>query len=175
MANKRKKVCISLLLIVFIAIISMFIPYKQSLVFLQTEQNEVLCYLPVAPGDRFKIKYLHSIHLSDVIESYEVTKQQGIRQYELEYEDFAIGMPSEAAEGESFVNENGKYYIKNMRRDFPYFDLRVGKVRANHTLIYKNTSFPLAHAIEPGTRVRVQVRKINMIQELRGVNILDAK
>jgi hypothetical protein len=174
MVNKRKKVCISLLLIVIITIITMFIPYKQSLVFLETEQNVIFCYIPVAPGDRFKIKYLHSIHLSDVIESYEITKQ-GIRQYELEYEDFAIGMPSEAAEGESFVNKNGKYYIKNMKRDFPYFDLRVGKVRANHTLIYKNTSFPLAQAIEPGTRVRVQVSKINMIQQLRGVNILDAE
>jgi hypothetical protein len=51
--------------------------------------------------------------------------------------------------------------------------LRVGQVRANHTLLYKKKAYPLADFIEPGTRIMVQIKKLNFIQQLRGVNILD--
>ncbi|WP_210364532.1 DUF1850 domain-containing protein [Bacillus sp. REN3] len=178
MKKIRKKIMISILLpsILLLAIIlSLLIPYKQALVFLQPEQNKILCYAPIAAGERFKIKYKHSIHLSDVLESYEVTGQGHIRQYELEYEDFAIGMPSEPAEGEKFETRDGKYYLENMNREFEQFDLRVGKVRANHTLVLDNSSYPLANAIEPGTRVRVLIKKMNLLQQMEGVNILDEK
>ncbi len=81
------------------------------------------------------MKYTHSIHLSDVVESYVVTKDHEIKQFELMYEDFAIGMPENASEGETFEHSDGKYYLKNMDKISPSFDLRIGKVRANHTLI----------------------------------------
>ncbi|MCM3124805.1 MULTISPECIES: DUF1850 domain-containing protein [unclassified Mesobacillus] len=169
----NKKIFVLLLLIMLILIISINIPYKQALVFLQPEEEDILCYVPIAQGDKFKIKYTHSIHLSDVIESYKITEQNEIQQYELEYEDFAIGMPSEIAEGEHFEMQDGKYRIKNMERRFKHFDLRVGKVRANHTFMQGKVSFPLSKAIEPGTRVRIQVMNINVIQQMKGVNILE--
>ena len=50
-----------------------------------------------------------------------------MKQFELMYEDFSIGMPAHAAEGETFERKNGKYYLKNMNRVFPSFDLRTGK------------------------------------------------
>jgi hypothetical protein len=173
MNNSKKLNFVLFLLTVIIITISLLIPYKQALVFLQIEDNKAITYLPLATGDTFKIKYKHSIHLTDVIESYRATKQGNIRQYELEYENYAIGMPSAASEGEIFEVKDGKYYIKNMKRDFPSFVLRVGQVRANHTLLYKNRAYPLAEFIEPGTRVIIQIKKLNVIQQLRGVNILD--
>jgi hypothetical protein len=169
----KKKIFVLLLLIIVFSITSMYIPYRQALVFLQPEEDDILCYVPISAGGKFKIKYKHSIHLSDVIESYEVTERNEIRQYELEYEDFAIGMPSEASDGEIFEVKDGKYFMKNMNRVFGHFDLRVGKVRANHTLVHGKISYPLSKAIEPGTRVRIQVKKINFIQQLKGVNILE--
>ncbi|MEH7442858.1 DUF1850 domain-containing protein [Bacillus sp. JJ1122] len=172
--KKRNKFFV-LLLLIFLTIIAMYIPYKQALVFVLPERDEIVCYVPMSAGDTFKIKYTHSIHLTDVIESYQITKHNEIRQYELEYEDFAIGMPSEAAKGEHFEMKNGKYYIKNMNRTFENFLLRVGKVRANHTFIQGDVSFPLSGAIEPGARVRIQVKKINFIQQMEGVNILEHK
>lgn len=171
----KNKFFVLLIPIILFAIISFFFPYKKALIFLQPEKDDILCYVPIAAGDTFKIQFKHSIHLSDVIESYEVTEKDEIRQYELEYEDFAIGMPSEAGEGETFEMKGGKYFIKNMNRKFESFDLRIGKVRANHRLVYGNVSYPLSRAIEPGTKVRVQVKKISLIQQLEGVNILGHK
>lgn len=171
----KPKIFVLLTLIIFLAIISINIPYKQALVFQAPESNDILCYVPINTGEAFKIKYKHSIHLSDVIESYKVTESHKIRQYELEYEDFAIGMPSEIADGENFEIKDGKYYITNMNREFSHFDMRLGQVRANHTLIYEDITYPLSKAIEPGTRVRIKIEEISLLKQLEGVNILDDK
>ncbi|ESU32677.1 hypothetical protein G3A_10060 [Bacillus sp. 17376] len=171
----KPKIFVLLTLIIFLAIISINIPYKQALVFQAPESNDILCYVPINAGETFKIKYKHSIHLSDVIESYKVTESDKIRQYELEYEDFAIGMPSEIADGENFEMKDGKYYITKMNREFSHFDMRLGQVRANHTLIYEDITYPLSKAIEPGSRVRIKIEKISLLNQLEGVNILDDK
>jgi hypothetical protein len=173
--SKNRNITFVLILLTAIIIILMFIPYKQALVFLQVEKNDELSYVPISTGETFKIKYKHSIHLSDVIESYKVTKQNEIQQYELEYEEFAVGMPADASEGEAFEIKDGKFYIKNMQREFPSFILRIGQVRANHTLIHQDGSYPLSSYHEPGSRVLIQVKKLSFIQQLKGVNILDDK
>lgn len=165
---------IILLFLIFISIaIMIFIPFKQALVFEYQNTGKVLAYIPFSKEKNFKIKYTHSIHLSDVVESYSVTKENNIKQYELIYEDFAIGMPENASDGETFEQKDGKYYIKNMNRIFPFFDLRIGKVKANHRLIYKNIEYPLVDSIMAGTWVRIKIEKISLFQRLRGVNILE--
>ena len=44
----------------------------------------------------FDIRYTHSVHKTPVQESYYVSESGEIVQYELAYENFAIGMPSNA-------------------------------------------------------------------------------
>jgi len=160
---------LSLLFIIFLSMI----PYKKALTFQLENTGEVLVYIPLGDHPEFKIKYTHSIHQSDVIESYQVNSIGEIKQFELEYSDFSIGMPENASNGEVFEHKNGKYYIKNMNQVFPYFDLRTGKVRANHTVIYENQQFPLNKYIEPGTWVRIKVIKMNLYQHWKGVNLVD--
>ncbi|MFE8700452.1 DUF1850 domain-containing protein [Cytobacillus sp. FJAT-54145] len=160
------------LIFTFIAIL-IVIPYKQALVFQYQNTGKVLAYIPLSEDKTFKIKYTHSIHLSDVIESYQITNNGQIKQYELEFEHFSIGMPENASEGERFEQKDGKYYIKNMNNLFPSFDLRIGQVRANHTVIFQKKDYPLSKTIEPGTWVRIKAEKLNIIQQLKGVNILE--
>lgn len=160
------------LILISIAII-FFIPITQALVFEYQNSGKMLAYIPISKEKNFKIKYTHSIHLSDVVESYTVTEEKMIKQYELMYEDFAIGMPENATDGEIFEQKEGKYYIKNMNRTFPLFDLRIGKVRANHRVLYQNKEYPLANYIEAGTWVRIKIEKISLFQQLKGVNILE--
>lgn len=174
---KVKKPGIRSIFLVFLIITSivviLFIPTRQALVLQYQNTGDVLAYIPLSEQSQFKMKYTHSIHLSDVVESYTITDDKEIKQYELMYEDFAIGMPENAAEGEVFEQKDGKYYIKNMNRNFPYFDLRVGKVRANHTIIFNNKEYPLSHFVEPGIWIRIEADKLNLLQRLKGVNMLD--
>lgn len=167
----KVKLILAFLILTSIAIM-LFIPIKQAIVFEYQNKGEVLAYFPFKEDSSFKIKYTHSIHLSDVVESYRITEKGDIQLYELMYEDFAIGMPENASNGEIFEQRDGKYYIKNMNRIFPFFDLRLGEVRANHTVISEEKEYPLSNYIEPGTWVRIKAKKINLIDTLKGVNIL---
>lgn len=174
MKKKHRKRIIFLVPLIFIIITTLvFIPFKQALVFKYQNTEKVLAYIPLNKEQTFKIKYTHSIHLSDVIESYQIKEDGNIQQYELMFEDFAIGMPSGANEGEVFEEKDGKYYLKNMNNVFPHFDLRIGQVKANHTVIFKEKEFPLTSYIEPGTWVRIKVEKLSFLQQLKGVNIIE--
>ncbi|WP_338449009.1 DUF1850 domain-containing protein [Niallia oryzisoli] len=172
---KSKSIYLLFLIPFFLIIILLFIftPVKEALVFQYQNSGKTLAYIPISEGNTFQMKYTHSIHLSDVVESYEVTGDRQIKQYELMYEDFAIGMPENASGGETFEQKNGKYYLKNMDRKFPSFDLRTGKVRANHTLIFLEKEYPLSRVIKPGTWVRIKIARINLWQMWKGVNMLE--
>jgi hypothetical protein len=168
-----KRSLLLLALIFTFILILLFTPMKECLVFQFQNSGHVLAYIPISKGETFQIKYTHSIHLSPVVDSYLVTEYGEMKQYELMYENFSIGMPANSAVGETFVQKSGKYYLKNMNRVFPSFDLRVGKVRANHTLIFQEKEYPLSNYLEPGTWVRIKIEKINLWQQWKGVNILD--
>ncbi|MBY0120986.1 DUF1850 domain-containing protein [Bacillus sp. S/N-304-OC-R1] len=170
----NRKSVIVLLLILSSIVLLFFIPFRQVLAFEYQDSGRLLAYIPLTKEEKFKIKYTHSIHLTDVIESYQMTKNGEIKQYELMYEDFSIGMPENAGEGEIFEQKDGKYYLKNMNRVFPYFDLRLGQVRANHTAIYKDREYPLSNYIKPGTWIRIKIEKMNLFQLSKGVNILES-
>ncbi|WP_251555488.1 DUF1850 domain-containing protein [Neobacillus muris] len=156
------------------AILIVFIPIRQAIVFQPRDSTQKTAYIPLGNKNHFKIKYTHSIHLSDVVESYKILPDHRIQQYELMYEETAVGMPANAAEGETFEQKNGKYYIKNMKRIFPSFYLRIGQVRANHRVIFQNKEFPLKRSIKPGTSVKVEIKKLNFLQLWKGVNILES-
>nr|WP_263326516.1 DUF1850 domain-containing protein [Neobacillus sp. Marseille-Q6967] len=169
-----RKTVLYLILFVSITFIYALIPQQQAIVFQSNDNPSNYIYIPTKKESFFKIKYTHSIHLTDVVETYKITKKQTIQQVELMYEDFAIGMPANAGEGETFEQENGKYYIKNMKRIFPSFHLRIGQVRANHRVIYQNKEYPLSRYIRPGTSVKVEIRNLNYFQQRKGVNILES-
>ncbi|WP_338472197.1 DUF1850 domain-containing protein [Niallia sp. XMNu-256] len=173
MIIKKRKLLIVLFSVLFVISIFILIPYQRCLVFQFQNSGQVIAYMPISSSESFRIKYTHSIHLSDVVESYKLTKDGEIKLYEMEYEDFSIGMPSHASDGERFEQIDGKYYLKNMNQVFPSFDLRVGKVRADHTLIFKGKEYPLSHSIEPGTWTRIKIEKINLWQQWKGVNIIE--
>ncbi|WP_153125005.1 DUF1850 domain-containing protein [Peribacillus tepidiphilus] len=159
------------LLFLVLILFFIFIPFQKSVVFYYENTDTLLAYLPLEKNHTFQIKYTHSIHLSDVVETYEATNKGEIRQTELEFEDFAIGMPANAGQGEKFVKEDGKYYIKNMNRVFPYIDLKVGQVRANHRLIVNGQEYEMKSFVKPGTWVRIDIEKLSFWKRMKGVNI----
>ncbi|MCM3567651.1 DUF1850 domain-containing protein [Neobacillus mesonae] len=157
-----------------LVIICLFIPLRQALVIQPRDPALRPAYIPLKDEAYFKIKYTHSIHLTDVVESYKILPDGKIQQYELMYKNFAIGMPSDAENGERFVQKNGMYYIKNMKRIFSSFYIRIGQVRANHRLIYHKKEYTLAQIFKPGASVKVEVRKLSLVQQMKGVNILES-
>lgn len=168
-----KKLVIYASLAAVILVLIFTIPFQRSIICKDMYTNKVLAYLPVQKNNTFQIQYTHSIHLSEVKESYKILKSNKIEQIELMYDDTSVGMPSEADNGEIFVQENGHYYIKNMKRVFKSFNLSTGQVVANHRLIFKKNIYPFKNFIKPGTFITIQVKKLSLFQLLKGVNIVD--
>lgn len=159
------------ILIIFILFIS--IPFQKAIVIEAGHSGKVLGYFPIQKKDKtFHILFTHSIHLSDVKETYNVLNNGNIRLTELMYEDTSIGMPSNAEEGETFELIDGKYYIRNMNRDFPFIYLRVGQVIANHQLIVHGKKFELSSILEPGSLVKIRERQLALWHLWKGVKIV---
>lgn len=168
--DKRMKMSIIVISIMSI-LLSAFIPYKWSFVFFEQRTTHPVAYLPLEQEKTFRIRYTHSIHLSDVIETYKVTENHAIQLSSLEYEDFAIGMPSGAGKGEKFVEKEGKYYITNMSQVFPSFNIMVGDVDRDLALRYEENEFDLKKFLKRGETYTFQVARLSLFDQLRGVKI----
>jgi hypothetical protein len=149
-----------------------FIPFKECIVLesLKHDTQDVLALLPSGEESEFSILYTHSIHLSDVLEIYKPDADSNIVQTTLIYEDTAIGMPGGATGEEVFSRtQDGKYEISNMNRVFPYIDISIGQVAANHRFIYNEKVYPLADYFEKGTLIRMSVQNQSLFQFWKGV------
>ncbi|WP_017379399.1 DUF1850 domain-containing protein [Paenisporosarcina sp. TG-14] len=158
-------------IMISIFLISAFIPYKWSFVFFEQRTTHTVAYLPLQNEKSFQIRYTHSIHLSDVLETYTVSKRHNIQLSSLEYEDFAIGMPSGAGKGENFVEKEGKYYITNMSQVFPSFDLHVGDIERDLAFRYVDYEYNLKNYLTRGETYTFQVARLSLVDQLKGARL----
>jgi hypothetical protein len=165
-----KKVLISVLLLLILPVLIFTIPFIKAVTFYYEDTGKLLAYLPIDEMDTFQIKYTHSIHLTDVIETYEVSDKK-IRQIELSYDTFAVGMPSGPEGNETFERKDGRYILSNMDRTFPFIDLTTGQVVANHRVLFEGKEYELKDYIKPGTWVRISYETMSLFQLLKGVKI----
>ncbi|WP_255821955.1 DUF1850 domain-containing protein [Domibacillus sp. PGB-M46] len=167
---KAKVISAAALAILFVSTLIFFYPYRQVIALTYENKDSLLAYVPLKGEETFQIQYTHSIHLSDVVESYQLSNDQ-IIQTELSYKDFAVGMPSNAEGEEVFEEKNGTYYIKNMNRVFPFIDVRIGQVRANHRLIYENHVYALSRSVKPGTWIRISERRLTLWEQWKAAKV----
>ncbi|MDJ0330627.1 DUF1850 domain-containing protein [Planococcus sp. S3-L1] len=168
--NRIQKIFLFVTILLIISSLIAFIPSQKYYVFIDNETEEVAAYVPVV-SPYFQLIYTHSIHLSEVIESYKVVSDNRIMMTELEYEDFNIGMPSNAGEGETFVEKDGKYFIKNMTKEIPEFRLFVGDVDANLSFKTKGHQMDLKRTLERGQSYTFRVEHLSLFQLRKGVRI----
>lgn len=168
--NLKQRFLLVLIVLILICSAFSFIPFKRSILFIDSESGNLAAYSLLAEP-RFKIKYTHSIHLSDVIESFEVLPDNTLKMVELEYEDFNIGMPSNAGEGEVFVEKEGKYFIKNMDRQLKEFRILIGDVDSGLYLINNDKEFNLKKTLVRGKTYTFRIQRLSFFQQLKGVNI----
>lgn len=174
-ALNRKQWCfITIIILSLSCLIVFFAPFKTALIFYKENTEQIAMFLPLDEGDTFQHIFTHSIHLTDVVEKYEVTHKNTIQQTEIIYEEFAIGMPANAREGEAFTYEDGKYHIKNINQTFDQIKLRNGKVVSENRLVWGNNAqyqVYLNDYVQPGAWFTVKMDKITLWQYLKGVRV----
>lgn len=172
--QKKKMIPILIILITGVFFAAVFLPFRQAITFHHQQSGELISYIPASDKTDFQLSYTHSIHQSEVIDFYQITQENEIRQIALEYEDLAIGMPSNAMyEGETFVEEDGKYRIENMNRVFPSINLHTSQVVVSHVIHYRDKDYALDDYIEPGTFITISIKQLTLSELLRGVGMDD--
>lgn len=168
-AFKRKQLFITIVVILLLISATLVIIHLLSrqplLVFLNRQTQEIEALLPVESGSRFSIIFVHSIHIKDVIEKYRVNEQNEIEQTDIIFEQFGIGMPSNAPTGAQFVTENGKYHIKNLNLIMPSMIIRNGKTVSEHRFLWvdKNNQEHQVYFndyFKPGAWLDIKVQKL---------------
>ncbi|WP_318615936.1 DUF1850 domain-containing protein [Sporosarcina sp. YIM B06819] len=159
-------------LILFVFVVLFLLPIKQAFTFTEHRtENPKLFYIPVESDDSFQIRYVHSIHLTDVIESYEITADQKIRLVSMQYEDLAIGLPGYAEEGETFSVNDGVYTLTYDDNVIESFVMLIGNVDAELAFQYVGNELNLKKQLVRGKSYTFCVKKLSIYQLLKGVNM----
>lgn len=169
---KTYKKWIILLLLVCTLLLIFHIPIYSMLTIEKEDTGELLAYGHRKQMERFQIHYIHSIHKSPVIETYEIQDRQIVQQQIL-YDEFAVGMPSNVEGEGKFIEIDGHYMITDMNRIFPYLDIRIAQVMPDHGILIENHLIPFATISKPGSWIRIKVRKISFWQKMKGVDLLE--
>lgn len=176
-SSMRKGKLLIICIILLSAILFLFVPIEQALVFYKEDTKEIAAFLPLRENAQFDIIFTHSIHLTDVVEKYHVTEEATIMQDEIIFESYGIGMPSNAEEGETFEYKDGRYHVGNLNNEFPSMNIRNGKTVSEHRLRWKENGSDEEKMVwfneyfEPGAWFTVQMDNISLWQYMRGVKI----
>lgn len=154
---------ISFLLGLFAAVL----PHGKYLVFISNEDDALSGYVKLQSNE-FQVKYIHSIHLTEVIESLEVLPDASLMMTEVEYSDFAVGMPSNVDEGEEFVQEDGKYFIRNMTTVLPEYRMFVGDIDEALLLSVDGTDYDLKKSLNRGASYTLRIEELSFLQKIQG-------
>ncbi|MHA6260558.1 DUF1850 domain-containing protein [Sporosarcina sp. CAU 1771] len=149
-----------------------FVPMKSVFLFTETRTDKPdHYYIPMNKTDEFQIRYVHSIHLTDVIESYSATPDDKIRLLSMTYESLAIGLPGYASEGETFTFNNGVYTLTYNDKILDSFTMLIGNVDADLAFHYNEKEIDLKERLTKGKSYRFSVSKLSIYEMVKEVNI----
>jgi hypothetical protein len=119
------------LIVIIIIIIPFFIPVY-TLELRSFSDDELIFKQKVQPGNKFTLKYTHSVSLTPVWEIFIIDDNYQIVLIETDFLDHGAGLPYTTFENEIFMEEEGRFKIKNMHRIIPTpFYYRIGAIREN--------------------------------------------
>lgn len=166
---KKNFIFIILLIAIFCTIT--FLPLFQVVSFTETKTNKPqVYYIDVGKDQRFQIRFTHSIHLTDVLETYEVLDNK-IRIISMEYEDVAVGMPAHAEEGQKLTFEDGKYILSFENSYLEDFILYVGDINMDLFFYYGDKEYDLKKSLNRGNSYTIEVKKVSLYNKMKGVQI----
>ena len=149
-----------------------FIPFQQNIIFTETRTEQPSRYfIPLKDEDEFQLIFTHSIHLTDVIESYKVLSTNELQLLAMEYSDVAIGMPSYAEKGQTLQFENGTYTLHYEDARIKDFTLHIGDVDYKLDVLYEGQTISLKKQLTRGKSYVVQVQNLSFYQKMKGVEL----
>lgn len=170
---KRWKIPLGVILTVVLLMISLSIPVKEAFTFYETRTDKPkLAYYIMDDDLEFQIRYVHSIFLTDVIETYRVQPDASLKFLTMRYENVGIGLPAYAEEGETLsVTEDGIYTLTYHDKVIDSFVMYIGDVDAQLAFRYQGTETDLKAYLQRGKSYEFRVKKLTLYELMKGVNL----
>jgi hypothetical protein len=166
----KNKYAIPVGLLIAIIIIILFSIPLHILELRSFSDGEIIFKKIVHPEDEFILKYTHSVALTPVWEIFIINKDYQIELIETDFLDHGAGLPYTTFENEIFVEEEGRFKIKNMHRIIPtpiYY--RIEAEREN-IFYFKDNKIDLSLLV--GDKLlTIETNKANLINYFLGEDL----
>lgn len=140
------------------------IPAGFELVVRPVEGGDELLRVPLEPGERFTLHYMHSVDQAPIWEEHSVDEEGSIYIEEERFEMFGAGMGH--WEGHGTLTSRGRYQvIENIHERIGSFILRVGGEKTRHTLLLRDLQVDLSSKAA-GHAVLVSVVHVSLLGNL---------
>ena len=123
-----------------------------------------LAVLWLAPGERFTIRYFHSVENAPIWETHSVDAEGRLFIEEERYLKFGAGMGKMPGVGR-MVRRGDYEVIEDMHMPTGDFVLRIGSPGVDHTLIWQDREINLS-AMAPHVAVQFSARPVSRLQRL---------
>ena len=124
-----------------------------------SDRNGALLEAVPVPDGRFDLVYIHSFHLTPVVERYEIRVDDNgapvLHLFELEYESCGVGMPTEQELGYRLVDSK---FELSMDRAFASIPLMISIVEG-HGIRVGDEYFPFTKWLPPVSMLVLAARK----------------
>ncbi len=138
---------------------ALLIPCSLELRVTQVDGGTALLVLPMRPGERFTLRYVHSVEGAPIWEVHSVDASGTLFVEEERYSKFGAGMGKTPGVGR-MVRRGPYEVIEEMHRPTGDFVLRVGSPSVAHTVIWRGHRVNLSEQV-PHQAVRFQARRIS--------------
>ena len=155
--RKRLTFIIVILLSLSAAVVILNFCFSQTyaLVLEELPAGETLWAAPLKEGESFQLRYIHSVDLTPVYETFQNNKGVLVL-VESRFKTWGAGL---GYMGEGVLSEEeGWTVIRQMERCLESLPLRVGTV-AEHTIIYRKKEIVLKELILPQSLLNIRLRK----------------
>lgn len=169
---RQRKALIVFAILCSILCLVIFLPFQKVFAFTETRTvHPILHFIPLTTEETFQIRYTHSIHKSDVLEHYQYIGGKRIQMVGMEYEDLAIGMPSNAEENQILTERNGKYYLQFNNEIIDNFTIFIGDLDLDLVLIYEHYEYDLKKDLQRGSSYLFEVKRLSLYEQWKGVRM----
>lgn len=110
-------------------------------------------------GDNFDIKWIHSVTMQPVIETYQLQAPGKIPIIKMTFDEFGPNLPACPEYNQYWIIEDGKFNVMGYELVFERVPVTIGAVIADHTLIYNGQTIHLKDIYRPGGYVHIGLLK----------------
>jgi hypothetical protein len=154
-------------LIIFVIIFLFLFLFSVHVLEVRVNETDELVYQQLARiGDTFDIKWIHSVTLQPVVETYQLKAPGKIPIIKMVFDEFGPNLPAHPEFNQYWIIEDGKYTVLGYDLVFEKVPVTIGAVIANHTLVYNGVETPLMDVYRPGGYVQIGFVKKRIAQFL---------